>query len=89
MRAVTDTGLRIPEDVRIVGFDADTANHFGQVTLTSVQQPIDTITRSALARLLDPPDGATEAGRSGPMDVALGVGESCGCAPARRHLRGR
>ncbi|MGW5381355.1 LacI family DNA-binding transcriptional regulator [Nocardia sp. NPDC003963] len=79
MRAVTDAGLRIPEDVRVVGFDADTTNAFGQITLTSVQQPIDTITRTALARLLDPSNGDTAAGRPVPMAVTLGIGESCGC----------
>lgn len=80
MRAVTDAGLRIPEDVRIVGFDSATPDHFGQITLTSVRQPVDGIIRRALARLLDPSDGDHEVERSGPMDVALGIGESCGCA---------
>ncbi|WP_063126189.1 substrate-binding domain-containing protein [Nocardia fusca] len=85
MRAVTDAGLRIPEDVRIVGFDGATADYFGQITLTSVRRPVDLITRRALARLLDPPDGRGME-RSGPKDVALGVGESCGCHPLPAHL---
>ncbi|MGW1738256.1 LacI family DNA-binding transcriptional regulator [Nocardia sp. NPDC001965] len=79
MRAVTDAGLQIPRDVRIVGFDGDTADRFGQITLASVRQPIDTITRRALARLLDSPHDDPDTGRSVAMDVTLGVGESCGC----------
>jgi DNA-binding LacI/PurR family transcriptional regulator len=46
-------GLRIPADVRIAGFDADTANPYGQIILTTVQQPIELITRRALDRLLE------------------------------------
>jgi LacI family transcriptional regulator len=53
MRPVTDAGLRIPGDVRIAGFDADTANRYGQIILTTVQQPIELITRRALDRLLE------------------------------------
>ncbi|WP_245665146.1 LacI family DNA-binding transcriptional regulator [Nocardia sienata] len=79
MRAVTDAGLRIPEDVRVVGFDGATADHFGQITLTSVRQPVDLITRRALARLLDPPNGDRDIEGSDPMEVSLDVGESCGC----------
>ncbi|MGI5219783.1 LacI family DNA-binding transcriptional regulator [Nocardia sp. CA-290969] len=78
MRAVTDAGLRIPGDIRIVGFDADTAGVFGQITLTSVRQPIGAITRAALDRLLGD-NAESEAAAPAHLEVALDTGESCGC----------
>jgi LacI family transcriptional regulator len=75
IRAVTDAGLRIPDDLRIIGFDADTANRYGQIILTTVQQPIELITRHALDCLLD---GGTRT-ETRPMPVTLDVGETCGC----------
>ncbi|MEV0432605.1 LacI family DNA-binding transcriptional regulator [Nocardia sp. NPDC050413] len=77
MRAVTDAGLRVPGDLRIVGFDGGVAQQFGQITLTSVMQPIDVIAARAIGDVLDPaePDPATWA----PMPVTLHRGESCGC----------
>ncbi|MFI5720473.1 substrate-binding domain-containing protein [Nocardia sp. NPDC051750] len=79
IRAVTDSGLRIPGDIRIAGFDADTAGNFGQITLTSVRQPIGAITRTALARLLGEGADTSEVAESARLEVALDTGESCGC----------
>ncbi|WP_280346560.1 LacI family DNA-binding transcriptional regulator [Nocardia neocaledoniensis] len=76
LRAITDAGLDIPRRVRVVGFDTSPAQHFGQITLTSIQQPIDMITRHALDRLLSTtPDSVVPA----PLPITLHPGESCGC----------
>ncbi|MDV6284952.1 substrate-binding domain-containing protein [Rhodococcus jostii] len=80
IRAVTVAGLRVPGDVRIVGFDAGTTQNFGQITLTSAQQPIDTIAHRAIADVLDPAAAHDVAARF-PMPVTLDRGESCGCRP--------
>ncbi|WP_236573664.1 LacI family DNA-binding transcriptional regulator [Nocardia caishijiensis] len=87
MRAVTDAGPRVPGDVRIVGFDGGAANQFGQITLTSVMQPIDVIAARAIGDVLDPtePDRATRA----PMPVTLHRGESCGCTTFSEDEPGR
>lgn len=84
MRAVTDAGLDIPGDVRIAGFDAGAvaSDTFGQITLTSVQQPIDAITRRALGRLLD--DSRPAVAETARIETALTVGESCGCVSRTR-----
>ncbi|WP_280435845.1 LacI family DNA-binding transcriptional regulator [Nocardia carnea] len=79
IRAVTDAGLRIPGDIRVVGFDADTAGGFGQITLTSVRQPIGAITRTALDRLLGEAAEPTETAESARPAVGLDTAESCGC----------
>jgi LacI family transcriptional regulator len=82
MRAVTDAGLRVPGDIRIVGFDAGTNQNFGQITLTSAQQPIETIAQHAIADVLDRATTDDSAERT-PMPVTLDRGESCGCRPDR------
>ncbi|MBB5918194.1 LacI family transcriptional regulator [Nocardia transvalensis] len=77
IRAVTDAGVRVPADIAVVGFDGDVTNTYGQLTLTTVQQPIDAIARRALDRILrarpDPEDLV-------PLEVSLSRGETCGCA---------
>ncbi|MFF0487700.1 LacI family DNA-binding transcriptional regulator [Nocardia sp. NPDC004068] len=75
MRAITDAGLRIPDDIAVVGYDADTANPYAPQILTAVQQPIDEIARVALSRVL----AASAAEAPAPMAVRLAIGETCGC----------
>ncbi|MFC7751671.1 substrate-binding domain-containing protein [Tsukamurella soli] len=81
MRAVTDSGLRVPGDLRIVAFDADVRRDYGQISLATVQQPIDTIVGGALDRLLggDTPDRS--------YAVTLRAGESCGSSRRSEHFR--
>ncbi|MFF2083698.1 LacI family DNA-binding transcriptional regulator [Nocardia sp. NPDC058176] len=80
VRAITDAGFRVPDQVRIVGFDASAARNFSQITLTSVQQPIEAITRQALDRLLTT---APEPAAIDPASLPIAVkpAESCGCLP--------
>jgi LacI family transcriptional regulator len=85
LRAVLDAGLRVPDDIRIIGFDADDANSYRPIILTTVQQPIEAITRRALDCLLDEVTGDAQITDcqitdSGPLDVTLNLGETCGCA---------
>jgi len=54
-------GLRVPDDLSIVGFDGIEAGTWTQPTLTTVEQPIDEIADtavSALQTLIDEPDQA-------------------------------
>ena len=82
LRAVAEAGLRVPDDIRIVGFDADTANSYRPITLTTVQQPIEAITRRALGRLLDEDAGKQKHVDVELLDVGLDPGETCGCVPS-------
>ncbi|SIS23765.1 transcriptional regulator, LacI family [Williamsia sterculiae] len=76
-RALVDHGLRIPEDIKVVGFDGS-QDRYGQFDVTSAQQPVDAITDLALDNLNAPAASAT-----GPVPAApvpfLHVGSSCGC----------
>ncbi|CAM5335162.1 LacI family transcriptional regulator OS=Streptomyces violarus OX=67380 GN=FHS41_005086 PE=4 SV=1 [Streptomyces violarus] len=52
-RGLTDRGVRIPEDVQVVGYgDLDIAT-FGATTLTTVRQPVEELGRAAVEMLLD------------------------------------
>src|SRR5690606_38583729 len=37
LRAVTDAGLRVPEDVAVMSFDGDLRNSYAQIVLSTVQ----------------------------------------------------
>lgn len=50
-------GLRVPEDVSVIGFDGSMLLSHTDPPLTSVQQPMETIGRAAVARLVDQIDG--------------------------------
>lgn len=74
IRAVADAGLRIPDDIRVVGFDGSAAD-YGRLRLTTVQQPVDALAHEALGRLL----GDSPLSDDG-FAPTLKVGETCGCA---------
>ncbi len=77
LRALADAGLRVPDDVQVVGFDADARNKYGLITLTAVQQDVSEIARCSIALGHErPASGATPAR----VPVRLAPGESCGCA---------
>ncbi|MEV0103397.1 substrate-binding domain-containing protein, partial [Nocardia sp. NPDC050789] len=85
LRAVADAGLRIPEDVAVVGYDADAATIYAPLILTTVQQPIDEIARAALSRVLDAAGNPNSpSAPPSPFGVHLSLGETCGCTPERR-----
>ncbi|HVW92939.1 MAG TPA: LacI family DNA-binding transcriptional regulator [Devosia sp.] len=58
MRALQERGLRIPQDVSIVGFDGTPEGAAANPPLTTVVQPMREIGRAAVAAILAPPDGA-------------------------------
>lgn len=60
MRAFQDAGLRVPEDVSVMGFDDIQSAAFHRPSLTTVRQPLrrmgETATRLLLDRLANPSD---------------------------------
>lgn len=54
-------GLRVPEDLSVIGFDGIEATEWMQPKLTTIEQPIDVIAKTAISALhtqLDDPDQA-------------------------------
>ncbi|GAA1667915.1 LacI family transcriptional regulator [Mycolicibacterium murale] len=74
IRAVTDAGLAVGTEIRVVGFDGH-PHDYGQFDVTAAQQPVETITARAVARLLDEPTS------DDPIAVSLHIGVTCGCTP--------
>jgi LacI family transcriptional regulator len=53
MRAIREAGLRIPEDISVIGFDGIPESEFTTPTLTTIQQPIYEKGRKAAQLLID------------------------------------
>ncbi|WP_256106977.1 LacI family DNA-binding transcriptional regulator [Streptomyces sp. ODS05-4] len=63
MRVLSERGLRVPEDVAVVGFDDVVEGRYGAVTLTSVSPDKAAIARMAVESVLDRLDGADRPAR--------------------------
>lgn len=80
MQAIEDRGLRVPEDVAIVGFSDDIRAALMHAPLTTVRQPAYAMGRRAAQKLLS----MIEKNAMGPEDIVLKsevvIRRSCGCA---------
>ncbi len=84
MKALIDFGLRVPDDVRIVGFDNVSYASFLPVPLTTMHQPCGDIGAAAMSAMLERINNPSLAPRSILLDAHLVVRQSCGTkgAPA-------
>lgn len=76
LRAASEAGLRVPEDVAIVTFDGTDDSAYSVPPLTTIRQPIEEIARNAVALLLEP-DSFTSNRIT--CDFELVIRRSCGC----------
>ena len=61
MRCLHESGLRVPDDISVIGFDNVRAADMVTPKLTTVAQPFEDIGAQAVRRLLDPPgEGAAK-----------------------------
>ncbi|PPK68540.1 LacI family DNA-binding transcriptional regulator [Actinokineospora auranticolor] len=79
IRTATNLGLRVPEDLAVVGFDGIREAVLGGFPLTTVRLPLETFA----ARAFDALDRvhAGDAPRDAILDGTLSVGVTCGCEP--------
>ncbi len=80
LRAFAAAGVRVPEDVAVVGFDDIALGNLYDPTLTTVYQPMRMLGERACARLLD---RITDPGLSPTVELLpteLVLRSSCGCA---------
>jgi LacI family transcriptional regulator len=86
IRALRETGRRVPEDVSVVGFDDLSSAAFQAPGLTSVRQPWRKMGEMAaeilLCRIASPEPSSYV--RRIPVQPELAVGDSTGPAPARK-----
>lgn len=85
MQALRAQGMRVPNDVRLAGFDDVQLSRFSLPALTTVRQPIEALARRAVDLLLDGIEGK-ELPLISAIDVELVTRSSCGCAEVgQRH----
>jgi LacI family transcriptional regulator len=84
LRGIRARGVRVPEDVALVGFDDAPFFDLLDPPLTVAAQPTEEIAREAARRLyarIAEPDGPSEVIVK---PAELRVRRSCGCTPAAR-----
>jgi LacI family transcriptional regulator len=84
LRALKESGLRVPEDVSVVGFDDIISAAYGTPSLTTVRQPLFEMGKRGAQILLD---RIGNSDKTFPSEVVMSpelvVRESTGPAPAR------
>jgi LacI family transcriptional regulator len=87
MRALKEAGLRVPEDVSVVGFDDILSAAYATPSLTTVRQPLTEMGKRGAQILLDRiGDREKEFPSEVVMSPELVVRESTGPVPARRRI---
>lgn len=84
MRAVKDAGLKIPDDMAIVGFDNLKYASILEVPLTTVAQPFEEIGRKSIEVLLDKVHDKNKPVRQIVLKPELIIRKSCGGKPENR-----
>ncbi len=83
MSQLRKVGIRVPEEVSVVGFDGIEGGRYVTPPLTTVVQPLRELGSLALDALLDVCDGKEPRDRT--LSCALAIRQSCGCPPARSY----
>jgi serine phosphatase RsbU (regulator of sigma subunit) len=87
MDVLRERGIRVPEDVLIVGFDNTPVARFAARSLTTVAQPIDEMAEAGVSALLHAMGGRPAAVKPS-FDAQLVLRESCGCGYATLRSAG-
>ncbi|MGK3996327.1 substrate-binding domain-containing protein [Sorangium sp. So ce1024] len=80
--ALTEAGVRVPEDLALVGFDDIEAARYASPPLTTVRQRFDAVSGTAAQLLIDLLAGRDVANAGHVAPTTLVVRRSCGCSPA-------
>jgi LacI family transcriptional regulator len=81
MRELQRSGIRVPEDVAVTGFDNIFPGRVVEPPLTTVAQPVRDLGVRAAARLMERIEGSTEPPRAETLPTELVLRRSCGCPP--------
>jgi LacI family transcriptional regulator, galactose operon repressor len=81
IRAFQEAGLRVPQDISVVGFDDIQGAAYSNPTLTTVRQPLADMGRLAAQILLERIEGAKEYQAEIPIEPELVVRQSTAAAP--------
>lgn len=86
MDALQARGIRVPQDVAVVGFDDIREGRFAPTPLTTVRQPLDRQGKQALELVLAQMDGQTITEHI-TLQTELVRRQSCGCSSHELHDR--
>jgi LacI family transcriptional regulator len=86
MRAVRETGLKVPGDVAFVGFDDQPLPAGSDPLLTTIRQPVSRLGCRAVEALIDLIDNENDPARAIIMETQLIVRQSCGAGNYRREI---
>ncbi len=76
-KALADNGIRIPEDVAVIGYDSNEEGRLSPVPITSARLPAGAFGKYAAEAVKIMEEGGTPEAFSNPVD--LFTGSSCGC----------
>jgi LacI family transcriptional regulator len=85
IRAFQESGLRVPQDISVVGFDDIQGAAYSNPTLTTVRQPLADMGRLAAETLLARIEGTKEYQSEIPIEPELVVRQSTAAAPKTPH----
>jgi DNA-binding LacI/PurR family transcriptional regulator len=78
MKLLADLGIRVPDDIRIVGFDDLSISSMLPVPLTTIRQPIESIASEAVCVLTEKLRYRQRVPRDILLNGELMIRESCG-----------
>lgn len=88
MQELSARGLRVPEDIVVVGFDDDEHARSANPPLTTVAQPIERLGETAVHLLLDKIAGNDTVDRT-ILETQAVIRRSCGCRIGKNPAAGR
>ena len=83
MKAITETGMKIPDDISITGFDDIDLAKYVCPALTTIRQPVEEMSALALKLLLEVIDGGSPTNRIFLTEPELIVRQSTGPVPIK------
>jgi DNA-binding LacI/PurR family transcriptional regulator len=81
MKAIAERGLRVPEDIAIVGFSDDIRSELMPTPLTTIRQPAYDVGKRAAQQLFAEIEGTSEPADQITVKAELVIRRSCGCRP--------
>jgi LacI family repressor for deo operon, udp, cdd, tsx, nupC, and nupG len=83
IRTVHDAGLRVPDDVSVVGYDGIAFADYAEPPLTTVRQPREAMGRAAVERLLSLVENEPDAADGGHIHLPVTLRPAASTAPPR------
>ncbi|MEJ7838882.1 MAG: LacI family DNA-binding transcriptional regulator [Thermomicrobiales bacterium] len=80
IQAIRSRGLRVPEDVNVMGFDDIDRERTTQLGLSTIEQPIDLVAATAIEMLLEQQESSQSRPLQRMLPTRLIIRTSCGCS---------